>query len=55
MKHFFRALKKITQQRRATYVNSEYILHKREKQSLFIGAALVLTPMVIVGGLFIVS
>lgn len=47
MKHFFLALKKLSMQKRATYINSEYKLHKKEKQSLLIGLSMFATPLVI--------
>lgn len=55
MKYFFSALKKVSKQKQSTYVNSDYKLIKKEKQSLWVGLAFILTPIMISFALVLIS
>jgi hypothetical protein len=55
MKYFFSALKKMSKQKQSTYVNSDYKLIKKEKQSLWVGLVFLMTPIVISFALMLIS
>lgn len=55
MKTFFSALKKLTKRNSKSYPNSDHLLTKKEKQHLAIAFSIIITPIIIGLGIYLIG